>query len=130
MLYKRDFYTLILEKVHTMGGGIPPSHTFPPLGRFAPSPRTSDKCAPFEVLPLQNSKCSGAPGIGAGGGGAGPPPPSKKWGGGGNAFLPPPPQKKKKKEEEEWERKNKMYELRLVNSNGQKLIYTSILSFR
>ena len=42
-------------------GGIPPSHTLPPLGRFASSPRTSDNCAPFEILPLQNSKCCGAP---------------------------------------------------------------------
>ena len=58
MLYKRDFYTLILEKVPTVGGDLLPHP--PPLGRFAPSPRTSDKCAPFEVLPLQNSKCSGA----------------------------------------------------------------------
>ena len=31
MLYKRDFYTLIYEKVPTMGGGYPLSH--PPPAR-------------------------------------------------------------------------------------------------
>ena len=49
MLYKRDFYTLIFEKSLPWEGGP------------TPSPRTSDKCAPFEILPLQNSECSGAP---------------------------------------------------------------------
>ena len=54
MLYKHDFYTLISEKIPYRGRGITPPPP-PRLGRFAPSPRTSDKCAPFEVLPLQNS---------------------------------------------------------------------------
>ena len=58
MLYKCDFYN---KKAPTVGRGMEgdtPSHTLPPLGRFAPSPRTWDKYAPFETLPLQNSKCS------------------------------------------------------------------------
>ena len=64
MLYKRDFYTLILEK-----GPIPWEGDAPlPL---TPSPHSvasllrrgyQTTCAPFEVLPLPNSKCSGAPG--------------------------------------------------------------------
>ena len=43
MLYKRDFYTLILEKVPTVGGGIPLPHprrgppTNVPPSRFCPS---------------------------------------------------------------------------------------------
>ena len=58
----RLLYSNFFRKSPYRGRGIPSSHTLPPLGRFAPSPRrTSDKCAPFEVLPLQNSKCSGAP---------------------------------------------------------------------
>ena len=32
MLYKRDFYTL-MKKVPTVGGGYPPSHTYPPPAR-------------------------------------------------------------------------------------------------
>ena len=48
LFYKRDFCTLIFEKKI-------PTVDRPPLGRFAPSSRTLDKCGPFEVLPLQNS---------------------------------------------------------------------------
>ena len=47
LFYIRDFCTLIFKKIPTVDR--------PPLGRFAPSSRTLDKCAPFEVLPLQNS---------------------------------------------------------------------------
>ena len=70
MLYKCDFYTLTFEKVPTVGGVIPPppSHTLPPLGRFAPSPRTSDKMCPlrdFAPPKLKVFRCA----WGGGGGG-------------------------------------------------------------
>ena len=52
MLYKRDFYTLILEKVPTVGGGYPP-----------PSPRSvAQNVPPSRIFPSK-TQCSGAPGL-------------------------------------------------------------------
>ena len=60
MLFKRDFYTLIFEKVPTVGGGYPPPTPSPRSVASLPRRGPHTKCAPFEILPLQNSKCSGA----------------------------------------------------------------------
>ena len=58
MVYKRDFYTLNLEKVLAVGGGIhpPPARSLRSLAQDL-----RQKGAPFEILSLRNSKCSGAP---------------------------------------------------------------------
>ena len=70
MLYKRDFYTLILEKVPTVGGGIPPSHTLPPRS-VASLPRRGPQTnvPPSRFCP---SKTQSVPArLGVRGGGAG-----------------------------------------------------------
>ena len=50
MLYKREFYTLIFRKKSLPSeGGLP--HPPTPLGRLAPSPRTSDNVPPSRFCP-------------------------------------------------------------------------------